>query len=75
MIYIRSIIFYGKELTCHEAADLSVSFNRHACSVGLIQHRSCDIFIYLELAFHDEQNGGQSLKIGARSYGNLKRKK
>ena len=28
--------------------------------------RSRDIFIYFELACHDEQNCGQSFKIGAR---------
>ena len=32
---IYSIIFYGKELTCHEAMDLLVCFNWHASFLGL----------------------------------------
>ena len=69
MIY--SIVFYGKELTCHEVADLSVSFNRHASSIGLKQHHHfldhvIRVIIYLEFACHDERNGSQSFKIGGK---------
>ena len=32
----------------------------------LIDTHLQDIFVYLESACHDEQNGGQSFKIGAR---------
>ena len=32
---IYNIIFYGKELACHEATGLLVCFNRHASSIGL----------------------------------------
>ena len=49
MIY--SIIFYGKELTCHEATDLSVSFYQHASSSSLKQHRHLldhMIFLYIQ---------------------------
>ena len=35
---IYSIIYYDKELTCHEAVDLSVTFNQHALSIGIKQH-------------------------------------
>ena len=43
-----STIFYGKELTCHEAADLSISFNRHTLSVSLKQHHHFfDLMIFL----------------------------
>ena len=70
---IFSIIFYGKVLTCHKVTDPLVCFNRHALSVGLKQH--CYfiyyvifiyIYIYFELAWHDEQNGGQSFNLRAR---------
>ena len=47
---INSIIFYGKEPTCHEAADFSVSFNRQASSVSSEQdHHFLDhvIFLYI----------------------------
>ena len=66
----NDLISYGKEHTCYEAMDLSVSFNQHASSIclktALPFSRSRDVFIYLELAYHDEQNGGQNFKIGAR---------
>ena len=64
MIY--SIIFYGKELTCHEAMDPSVCFNQCALFLGLTQdyHSVYHVkFTYLELACHDEQNGGQSFNL------------
>ena len=32
-------VFYGGELTCHEATDPLVCFNWHALSVSLLQHR------------------------------------
>ena len=56
---LYSIIFYGKELTCHKAM---------ACLVPWLVTRwpfqiSCDIYIYLELACHDKQNGGQSFNL------------
>ena len=67
---IYGIIFYGKELICHEVTDPLVCFNQHALSVGLKKDpHSLDhmIFnIYLELACHDEQNGSQSFKLQAR---------
>ena len=50
--------------------DLLVSFNRHALSVCLKQ--LCHFLgyviniYYLESAYHDEQNDGQSFKIQAR---------
>ena len=52
--------------------DLLVSFNPHASSLDLKQHRHFldhVIFLYnyyLELACYDEQNGSQTFKIGAR---------
>ena len=48
---IYSIIFYGNELTCHEAMDLLVCFNRHASFLGLSQGghiRYHVIFIYIQ---------------------------
>ena len=59
-----------KELTCHEAMDLPpVSFNQHASSVSLYSTAISQpryIFIFLESACHDKQNGDQIFKIGAR---------
>ena len=48
----------------------TLCFNRLASFCRLITappfSRSCDIFIYLELACHDEQNSSQTFKIGTR---------
>ena len=47
---IYSIIFYGKELTCHEAMNLLVCFNLHASFLGLYKGghiRYHVIFIYI----------------------------
>ena len=68
---LYSNMFYGKELTFHEAIDPSVCFKQHASSVGLKQHRLfldhvIFIYNYLESACHDEQNGDQSFKLQAR---------
>ena len=67
---IYSIIFYGKELTCHEAMDLLVCFNQlpHslACNKAAILHIMWYLYIYLELACHDEQNGSLSFNLQAR---------
>ena len=66
---IYSITFYGKELTCHEATNLLVCFNRQTSSkTGWLFCLSSDIYIYicLESACHDEQNGDQSFILRAR---------
>ena len=36
-LMIYSIIFYDRELTCHEAMDPLICFNRHASLRGLLQ--------------------------------------
>ena len=55
-----------KELTCHEATDLPVSLiNTHLPSV-YIAPPFLNHVIFLESACHDEQNGDQIFKIGAR---------
>ena len=51
--------------------DLLVCFNRHASFFGLLQgghlrYHVMFIYIYLESACHDEQNGGQSFNLRAR---------
>ena len=62
----NDLISYGNEHTCYEAMDLSVSFNQHASSICLKQHcHFLDHVMFLYI-YHDEQNGGQNFKIGAR---------
>ena len=64
MFYI--IIFYGKEFACRKVIDFLVCFNRHALFLGLLQGGHFGyhvIFIYLELAGHDKQNGGQNFNL------------
>ena len=75
---IYSIIFYGKELTCSEATDPLISFNRHTSSVSLKQHWNFldhVIFLYIEnwLAMMSKM-AARVLKyeLGSPSYGDLK---
>ena len=76
MIY--SIIFYGKELTWHEATDPLVCFNRHASSVSLKQHLHFldhGIFIYFQnwLAMTSTMAARLlSYKLGLPIYGDSK---